>query len=185
MPTKRESKLTKKLGACRARLRQANQKVRDLTKRKDHYKSRTKDLTQELKNEKNLKKKGCLGVSDQSIAKHKYTEMLITLTVGLVIICGCSLRSTVKILELLNELLNWQLPEIPCFRSVQHWLEKSGYAVYTEPKTEEFSDGYACIVDESMMIRSQKLLLTLGVPASKTSEEALTFGDITISCCRR
>jgi hypothetical protein len=121
-----------------------------------------------------------LGVPDQSIAKHHYTEVLIKLAIGLVITCGCSLRSTVKVLGFLNELLGWNLPAVPCFRSVQNWLEKSGYAIYTEPNTEEFSDGYACIVDESVMMGSQKLLLTLGVPQSKCSESALTFGDVTV-----
>jgi hypothetical protein len=106
--------------------------------------------------------------------------VLVKLAIGLVMTCGCSLRSTVKALRLLNELFGWELPVVPCFRSVQNWLEKSGYAVYTEPHTEEFSEGYACIVDESMMMGSQKLLLTLGVSPSKSSETALTFGEVTV-----
>jgi hypothetical protein len=31
-----------------------------------------------------------------------------------------------------------------------------------------------------MMIDRPKLLLTLGVPSSKSSEDALTFGDVTV-----
>jgi uncharacterized protein YoxC len=187
MKPQRKSRLENKSASYKQKLRQSRQKARDLakrnrdlTKRKDYYKSRTKELTQELQKEKDLKQKGCLGVSDRSIAKHHYTEMLVKLTVGLVMVCGCSLRSTVKIIEFLNELLGWHLPSIPCFRTVQNWLEKSGYAVYTEPKKEEFSEGYACIVDESMMMGGQKLLLTLGVLPSKSSETALTFGDVTV-----
>jgi hypothetical protein len=66
-----------------------------------------------------------LGVSDQSIAKHHYTELLFKLAIGLVITGGCSLRSTVKTIKFLNELLDCNLPAIPCFRTVRNWLEKA------------------------------------------------------------
>jgi hypothetical protein len=117
MTAQRKSSLENKSASYQQKLRRARQKARDLakrnrdlTKRKDYYKSRTKELTQELKHEKDLKQKGCLGVPDRSIAKHHYTEVLVKLTVGLVMICGCSLRSTVKIIGFFNELLGWHLP---------------------------------------------------------------------------
>jgi transposase-like protein len=80
----------------------------------------------------------------------------------------------------LNTRFQWNLPSIPCHNSIKNWVEKSGYAIYQEPKMEEYKDGYAEIVDESMMIASEKMLLTLGIPAKKTGDKALTFNDVDV-----
>jgi hypothetical protein len=81
----------------------------------------------------------------------------------------------------LNDELNWQLPSVPNYTSVKNWLEKSGYYTYHASPPEAFlRNGYALIIDESMMIGSQKLLLTLGVSALKNKSDALDFGDVTV-----
>jgi hypothetical protein len=83
-------------------------------------------------------------------------------------------------MEKLNGLLVWQLESIPSANSIKNWAQKSGYYIYEDTDRKDFPEGYAVIVDESMMVGSEKLLLTLGVPSVKTKEEALSEGDVRV-----
>lgn len=72
------------------------------------------------------------------------------------------------------------MDDLPSMGSIKNWVEKSGYYIYNEP-TEKFeNDDYAIITDESMMLGSEKLLLTLGVKANKSNNTALTYHDTEI-----
>ncbi|WHF53075.1 hypothetical protein QGN23_07335 [Chryseobacterium gotjawalense] len=57
------------------------------------------------------------------------------------------------------------LGKIPCHNTIENWVKKSGLKAYETSGEELQGTQYAQIVDESMMIGSEKLLLTLGVPA--------------------
>jgi hypothetical protein len=83
-------------------------------------------------------------------------------------------------MEMLNRYLGWHLESIPCPNSIKNRAQKSGYAIYEEADSKDFPAGYATIVDESMMVGSEKLLLTLGVPAAKTKDKALCEGDVQV-----
>jgi hypothetical protein len=61
--------------------------------------------------------------------------------------------------------------------SIKNWVEKSGYSVYNEPKEKYQDEDYAIIADESMMLGSEKVLLTLGVKAHKDNDGALSFQE--------
>jgi transposase-like protein len=81
---------------------------------------------------------------------------------------------------MLNRLLGWQLESIPSPNSIKNWAQKSGYSIYEDTDSRDFPEGYAAIVDESMMVGSEKLLLTPGVPSARTKEEALSAGDVRV-----
>jgi hypothetical protein len=92
---------------------------------------------------------------------------------------NCGLRQVVEILTVMNETFDGLLGTIPCYNTIENWVKKCGLKVY-ETSAESFQDtSYAQIVDESMMIGSEKLLLTLGVPAAHRGQ-ALTCGDVHI-----
>jgi len=59
-------------------------------------------------------------------------------------------------------------------------VTKSGFAVYKEPGQGIPPTDYAMIVDESMMIGSEKLLLTLGVKATKNQELPVGHQDVEV-----
>lgn len=61
--------------------------------------------------------------------------------------------------------------------SIKNWVEKSGYSIYNEAKGTYQGDDYAIITDESMMLGSEKLLLTLGVKAHKDNDGAMSFQE--------
>ena len=117
--------------------------------------------------------------SSVAIDRHKYDEFMVTCAVEFCVKCHCSLRSCAALLKLLSEKMGWEVPT-PCYTTIKTWLEKSGYHIYYSSKDSEFFDGYAVIVDESMIIGGQKLLVTLGVPKSKDNEEDLTLGDVQV-----
>jgi hypothetical protein len=86
----------------------------------------------------------------------------------------------VKILEVLNTAFQWQAEELPSYNSIASWVQKSGYCVYDDTGADDFTEDYAAIVDESMMVGSEKLLLTVGIPAAKTTDTSLTEGEVKI-----
>ena len=81
----------------------------------------------------------------------------------------CGFRGVVSILSILKELLGWDFADIPSRNSIENWVKKSGLSIYKEPSASITRTDYGMIVDESMMIGSQKLLLTLGVKAEHPS----------------
>ena len=77
----------------------------------------------------------------------------------------CGLRQVVETLNVLNEILEGLLGPIPCYNSIENWVKKCGLHVYETASEPLQNTQYAQIVDESMMIGSEKLLLTIGIPA--------------------
>jgi hypothetical protein len=94
--------------------------------------------------------------------------------------CQCGLRTTSKIIGYLNERFQWKLESIPSIGSIKNWVEKCGYSIYNEPLTQYSKDAYAVITDESMMVGSEKMLLTLGIKAEKKKKQTLSFQDINV-----
>jgi len=78
---------------------------------------------------------------------------------------NCGLRSVVEILSVINDTFDGLLGTIPCYNTIENWVKKCGLQVYETAGVPFQNVDYAVIVDESMMIGSEKLLLTLGVPA--------------------
>ena len=64
--------------------------------------------------------------------------------------------------------------------SIKNWVEKCGYSIYNEPLKQYQEEDYAIITDESMMIGSEKMLLTLGIKAEKKRKQTLCFQDIDV-----
>ena len=91
----------------------------------------------------------------------------------------CGLRQVVEILNVLNDIFEGFLGDIPSYNTIGNWIKKCGLHVY-ETASEPLQDTqYAQIVDESMMIGSEKLLLTIGIPAEH-QERPLSSTDTNI-----
>jgi hypothetical protein len=89
-----------------------------------------------------------------------------------------SFRSVSKSIEIINAYFGLELPSIPCANSIENWVKKSGYNVYHTSKKQ--SKDYAEIIDESMMLGKEKMLVTLGVDAEKSREVALRKQDVSV-----
>lgn len=79
----------------------------------------------------------------------------------------CGLRSVVKILELVNEAFGGILGDkLPSHTTISDWMQKNGMSTYMEAG-KDFSTGDYCeILDESITVGSQKLMLALGADAT-------------------
>lgn len=92
---------------------------------------------------------------------------------------NCGFRAVVDILKIVNQAFDGILGEIPSRNTIENWVKKCGLDIYNTPKKSLASRDYAMIVDESMMIGSEKLLLTLGVPAEHKGAP-LTHQDVSV-----
>ena len=119
-------------------------------------------------------------IPQQTIDRHKYSDLLVGFCVDMYVGCHCGLRTTSRIINYLNERLKWGLTDIPSMGSIKNWVEKSGYSIYKEPSLKHQEDDYAIVTDESMMIGSEKMLLTLGMKANKDKDSALVLQDVEV-----
>lgn len=76
------------------------------------------------------------------------------------------MRSVIEILQVINETFDGFLGEVPSYNTVGNWIKKYGLDTYNLSGESHKGKGYAQVVDESMMIGSEKLLVTLGIPST-------------------
>lgn len=150
------------------------QRVRELKQSRDNWKAKYK-----LKQEgiKQLQAK----LSRKGKAKwHHYSTNIVCLCVLLRTRCGCSYGSCRKILSLLNSYFSLGLDKIPCENTIQNWVSKLG--LYTLEQTAIYSidEQVSLIIDESIRLGQEKLLLILSVPFIKLKQGALNFQDVQV-----
>lgn len=91
---------------------------------------------------------------------------------------NCGLRTVVKILEIFYEVLEGKCGKVPCYNTVENWMKKLGLSVY-ENDRKPSEKKFAAIIDESIMVNQEKLLLLLGVPADHLGRP-LRHEDVTV-----
>lgn len=91
---------------------------------------------------------------------------------------NCGLRTVVKILEIFHEVLEGKCGKVPCYNTVENWIKKLGLSVY-ENDRKPIDKKYAVVIDESIMINREKLLLLLGIPA-ECQGRAVRHEDVTV-----
>lgn len=104
-------------------------------------------------------------ITFEPIERHKYSELVVRLSTLLYTRVNCGFRQVVEIMNVINDCFDGLLGTIPCHNTIENWVKKCGLKVYETSGDQLYRVDYAQIVDESMMIGSEKLLLTLGVPA--------------------
>ena len=90
----------------------------------------------------------------------------------------CGLRTVVTILETFAELLGDTFGKVPCYNTVEKRVEKPGLSAYQDDRPCK-DKKFAMVIDESIAINGQKLLLTLAVP-SEHQNRPVRHGDVTI-----
>lgn len=105
--------------------------------------------------------------------------MIIKLCVLLYVRTNCGLRTVVKILEIFDEVFESKCGKIPCYNTVENWMKKLGLSVYENDRKPCPGKKYAMVIDESIMINREKLLLILGIPAEHQGR-AVKHEDVTV-----
>lgn len=91
---------------------------------------------------------------------------------------SCGLRTVVSILQIFEKVLGSSFGKAPSYTTVRNWILKLGLSVYTDnvpKKTKKF----AVIIDESIMINKEKLLLVLGFKPEQ-AKRPLQHKDMTV-----
>lgn len=91
---------------------------------------------------------------------------------------GCGLRTVVKILEVFSEVLGENFEKSPCYNTVENWIKKLGLSVYQDDQPCK-GKKFAMIMDESIAINGQKLLLALAIP-SEHQDRPVKHEDVTV-----
>ena len=93
----------------------------------------------------------------------------------LCIYVGCSPRKVAKSLEVFNFMLHGLLGDSPCHTTIRTWLAKMGLDTIKH-KSRTLDEAYAIIMDASISVGDQQMLLALKVPADHTGKP-LTHAD--------
>lgn len=90
---------------------------------------------------------------------------------------GCGLRTIVDILDIFEEVLGEPFGKVPCYNSVANWVRKLGLSVYEEDTPQD--QKYGVVIDESIMVNKEKLLLVLGFKSDHEGRP-LDHKDVTV-----
>lgn len=104
--------------------------------------------------------------------------MIVQLCVLIYIRTNCGLRTVVKILEIFNEVLEGKCGKVPCYNTVENWMKKLGLSAY-ENDSKPTDKKFAYIIDESIMVNREKLLLLLSIPADHPGHP-IRHEDVTV-----
>ena len=128
---------------------------------------------------------GDFRTNDESIGRHHYSSLMVALSVAFYARLSVGSRQIVEIFNILNEFMGNVFGKVPAYTTIGYWTQELGLSVYKESCSLFKDKRYALIVDESMMIGSEKLLLTLAMPAinagSAITEKDITIVDISIA----
>ena len=122
---------------------------------------------------------GDLRINDESIGRHQYSTLIVALSVAFYTRLHVGSRQVVEIFNILNEFMGGIFGKVPAYTTIRYWAQELGLSVYKESCDLLKNKRYALIIDESMMIGSEKLLLTLAVPADNEGH-VITEKDIVI-----
>jgi hypothetical protein len=174
MRISRENKLEEKISKLQRQLDLSKKEVKSLRNKLSTSERKRKSLKADRHTNRSS-----VSIALQPVKRHKFSSFIVSLSVLLYVRTGCGFRGVVRILSVLKEVLCWDLVDVPTRNSIENWVKKSGLHIYNEPKSKEDKEDYALIVDESMMIGSQKLLLTLGAQ-SQHDGSPLSHSDVSV-----
>jgi transposase-like protein len=177
----RASKYKEKNAALNKALRRSRQRHQETSASRDVWKARYKALRAEqavlIRPDYTLKQEVKLS---EGVSGHTYSRQIMSLSISLYALCGCSLRGVIRVLMCLQLELGLKSEDIPSKSSVQNWVQKLGYYTYTHYDKTTYEGGYSLIVDECMVIGQQRMVVVLGLPSEKTEKQATKLGDVRV-----
>lgn len=93
----------------------------------------------------------------------------------LCIYAGCSPRQAARIIEVVNRMFHGLMGRSPAHTTIRTWLAKAGLDALKH-KSRSLDEAYAIVMDASISVNDQQMLLALKVPADHTGK-ALTHRD--------
>lgn len=115
-----------------------------------------------------------------AIERHKFSLRVVSLCMALYFLANCSFRGVSRILCYFQLEFGIQTSELPSKSSIANWAQKSGYYYYSQYDSGLYGSDYCLIVDESMVIGQQRMIVVLGMLASKTGKDATALCDVRV-----
>ena len=114
-------------------------------------------------------------ITFEAVKRYTYSGFMMMTAFLLCIYAGCSPRQAAKSLEVFNFMFHGLLGDSPCHTTIRTWLAKMGLDAIKH-KNRTLDEAYAIIMDASISVGDQQMLLALKVPADHTGK-ALTHAD--------
>jgi hypothetical protein len=116
--------------------------------------------------------------SEQAIEGHKYDLNMVHICLSLYFFAGCTLRGVKRVLLCLQLNYGYFCGDLPSKSSIDNWIQKVGYDHYTHLSKDTYIEDYSIIIDESMVVGQQRMMVALGLPAIKTDEKATNLPSV-------
>jgi FtsZ-binding cell division protein ZapB len=174
------AKRNKELSSTRSESRSLRKKNKALKESRDSWKGKAMERREDVNR---LKKKVLYYQNKQKSKWHQYTDALIVLVVLLRVKVGCSYKKIRHILEIYMYYFGDTLGgthRLPTDRTMQNWVSKWGYYHLQTVDTKPFSEEVCLIIDESISVGNESLLLCLICPSDNPKEEALSYEDVAV-----
>lgn len=111
---------------------------------------------------------------------YRYNIEVIKMTILLIVHAGCSLRSAVMALSVFRKYVPYLFKSrVPAYTTAREWVMKGGLAL-APFLNKRIIGKYIFIVDESIALNKQKMLVILAAPANPTGTGPLSFRDVSI-----
>ncbi|MBC6995051.1 hypothetical protein QWY85_12085 [Neolewinella lacunae] len=113
------------------------------------------------------------------VTGHTYPAQLIALGIFIVVHANGSLRCAAKTVGFVAQLLGWSFGT-PSHTSVRRWVMRCGH--FQLQQVAQLSGNYIALLDESIQIGREKLLLLLGIKieADRSHCQPLRADDVTV-----
>lgn len=159
--------------------RRLRQKLKELTVSRNYQREKVKVLRATLTKPIGCCKQSSWIPEDRRIIGHKYDLRVVSLCVCLYAFAGCSLRSVNRVLLYLQLEYGIAFSDLPSKSSIENWVQKVGLYQYIHVGSDLWEE-YCMILDESMVIGQQRMLVVLGACAQKQGGEALGLGEVKV-----
>lgn len=151
-----------KLKETQKRNRSLRQRNKELGASRLLWKAKSQKFLKELRLVKKslwLEEKKKKGKIDERPKGYQYSTLVICLAIWFRTYCNCSLRGCTKILEVISKMLDLGI-KVPNYTTIHHWECKLG--LYRLEKKPVEKGRWTLIIDESISIARQRILLILG-----------------------
>jgi hypothetical protein len=160
------------------------QRVKELSLSRDNWKHKALNrgveleaIEQELKELKKKFDRSSIISSEEKVNGYVYDLVVIQMLVCIKLKTSASFRAIGKIMVIMVMYIN-SFTKTPHHTSVAIWVQKIGYYELTRPKAS--SDDWILILDESIQIGTEKLLVILGIRIAEIDfNRPLTYQDLT------
>lgn len=162
------------LSEVRSDRRYLRKRIKALESSRSAWKSKSQSNGLKYKElKKNISRK-------EKAKRHQYDLWLVNLCCFLRTYCGIDYRKIVKVLKMLSIVFQLELIRIPSANSVQNWVSKWGLYHLESVGNQIESKEVCLIIDESIRLGNQRLLLCLACEAIKHSSSSLTYESVSV-----